>query len=48
VEVQRNAFGAKYNLEFDLSTDKGFARIQSGWIILNDEDFPRLVTCYII
>ncbi len=43
-----NGFGETYVLEFDLTTEKGTARVLSAWIIRRGEDFPRLTTCYIL
>lgn len=43
-----NGFGTVYELRFSLSTAHGTATVLSGWIIRDDEDFPRLATCFII
>jgi hypothetical protein len=43
-----NGFGENYELRFSLSTDLGSATVLSAWIILKDEDFPRLTTCFIV
>src|SRR5688572_12542705 len=48
IEKGDSGFGKTYVLEFDLSTQKGRARIVSAWIIRRGEDFPRLTTCYIL
>lgn len=37
-----------YLLKFDMATERGRATIQTAWIIRHEEDFPRLVTCYIL
>ena len=41
-------FGHVYTLRFPLRTALGSADVHSVWIIRPDEDYPRLVTCYIV
>jgi hypothetical protein len=41
-------FGATFEIRFPLATDKGTTTVLSAWIIRHSEDFPRLVTCFII
>jgi Domain of unknown function (DUF6883) len=41
-------FGITFQVRFPLTTHKGTATVLSAWIIRNGEDFPRLVTCFII
>ncbi|WP_369800422.1 DUF6883 domain-containing protein [Microcystis panniformis] len=36
----------KYVIDFPLTHQNKTAIIHSVWIIRNDENFPRLVTCY--
>lgn len=43
-----NGFGMIYVLRFPLATTKGAATVLSAWIIRHGEDFPRLMTCYIV
>ena len=43
-----NGFGQVYMLRFPMSTDTGSAIVLTAWIVLHDEDFPRLTTCYIV
>lgn len=45
--TKRNAYGQKYQIEFEMTRNDKTALIRSIWIIRHDEDFPRLVTCYI-
>ncbi len=45
--TSRTRFGALYVLDFELKTEAGTAMIRSGWIIRQNEDFPRLTTCYV-
>ncbi len=50
VELEPNAFGRRFRLDFELGRGKGIiwynAGVRSGWIIRKNEDFPRLTTCY--
>jgi hypothetical protein len=40
--------GVQYVLRFEMTTTAGSAVIVSAWIIRDQEDFPRLTTCYIL
>ena len=44
----RNQYGQKYFIDFPLTRGERTATIHSVWIVKNQEDFPRLVTCYIL
>jgi len=41
-------FGETFEIRFSLATDKGEATVLSAWIIRRGEDFPRLITCFIV
>ena len=43
-----NGHGEVYVLRFPLETPRGRATVLTVWIIRDGEDFPRLVTCYIL
>jgi hypothetical protein len=43
-----NGFGEVYELRFPLTTNRGAATVLSAWVIRNNEDFPRLTTCFIV
>jgi hypothetical protein len=43
-----NGHGEIYVLRFPLQTQKGSATILTVWIVRDGEDFPRLITCYIL
>lgn len=56
LEVARNGevqlgeldmYGQRYTIDFEMETEVGKAVVRSGWIILRDEDAPRLTTCYV-
>jgi hypothetical protein len=41
-------FGQRYVIDFTFTGVRGSATLRSAWVIRRDEDFPRLVTCYIL
>ena len=41
-------YGQRYVIDFELIREGKTARLRSAWIIRKGEDFPRLVTCYVI
>ena len=43
-----NRYGQKYIIDFSLTRNNSTAIIHSVWIIKNQENFPRLVTCYVL
>src|SRR5437762_9401080 len=43
-----NGYGDVYELRFPLTTPKATATVLSIWILRRGEDFPRLVTCFIL
>ena len=45
---KRNRYGRKYIIDFPMTRNEKTAIIRSVWIVKNQEDFPRLVTCYVI
>ena len=47
VPTKRNAYGQKYVVDFEMSHSGRTAKVRSIWIVRNDENFPRFVTCYI-
>jgi hypothetical protein len=48
VPLERNPYGQKYRIDFKMSMGTRQATVRSAWIVRNEEDFPRLVTCYIL
>ncbi len=45
--LNRNPYGQKYGMDVEMTRGDRRAIIRSIWIIRGNEDFPRLVTCYI-
>lgn len=43
-----DCYGKRYWIDFIMTTAMGQAKIRSTWIILRQEDFPRLTSCYIL
>ena len=43
-----NGYGDVYEVRFSLTTPKATATVLSAWIIRSGEDFPRLITCFIL
>ena len=46
--TETDVYGRRYQLDFDMAWHDKQARIRSAWIIRHDEDFPRLVSCYVM
>ncbi|MDQ7024347.1 MAG: hypothetical protein Q9P44_02190 [Anaerolineae bacterium] len=41
-------YGRRFTVDFAMRTDIGEAKVRSGWMIRNGEDFPRLTTCFVL
>lgn len=48
VMVDQDKYGKRYVIDFTMKRSIRTARVRSSWIIRNDEDFPRLTSCYIL
>lgn len=48
VPGKSNQHGQKYIIDFSMTRLEKQAVIRSAWIVRYDENFPRLVTCYIL
>jgi hypothetical protein len=48
VPAARNAYGQKYIIDFPLTREEKTAIVYSVWIVKDNENFPRLITCYIL
>ncbi len=44
---EQDEYGQRYTLDFVMDGPSGQATIRSGWIVRQDEDFPRLLSCYV-
>ncbi len=45
---RENNYGKKYIIDFPLTHQNNTAIIHSVWIVRNNENYPRLVTCYVL
>ena len=45
---ERDHYGQRFVIDFEMSGPTGRAVVRSGWIIRAVEDFPRLTSCYVI
>ena len=45
---EKDDYGQRYTLDFEMSVGDKQATIRSAWIIRTDEDFPRLTSCYVL
>ncbi len=48
IPTKRNQYGQKYVVDFTLERLNKQAVVRSAWIVWDTEDFPRLVTCYVL
>ncbi len=48
VSGDNDSYGHRYSVDFETRGPLGSAIIRSSWIIRAGEDFPRLVTCYVL
>lgn len=46
--TNHDEYGQRYTLDFVLVVNGKTATVRSAWIILNDENQPRLVTCFVL
>ena len=45
---KKTLYGQRYLLDFSLRHGQKAARVRSVWNVRPGEDFPRLVTCYVL
>jgi hypothetical protein len=48
VSGERDSYGQRFVLDFDMTTSTGTATLRSGWIMLVGERVLRFVTCYVL
>jgi hypothetical protein len=44
----RSVYGQRYTIDCTVSRNERTARLRSAWIVRGNEDFPRLVSCYVL
>jgi hypothetical protein len=45
---ERDDYGQRYVLDFELTGPRGKATVRSSWIILPGENAPRVTSCYVL
>ncbi len=48
IENGKNEYGTLYYFDFELISGNRKAQVRTGWIVLNEEKFPRLTTCFVL
>ncbi len=46
--AERDDYGQRYVLDFEMTGPRGRATLRSSWIILHGGDFPRMTSCYVL
>ncbi len=41
-------YGQRFVVDVKMKREAGEATIRTSWIVLTDEDFPRLTSCYVL
>jgi len=47
-EGERDEYGRRYVVDWEMSGPRGRATVRSSGIIKHGEDFPRLTSCYVL
>ena len=45
---EEDSYGRRHVVDFQMRGPKGLATVRSIWIVLSQERYPRLVTCYLL
>ena len=48
IQGERDAYGQRFVLDFDLEGRSGSVQIRSTWIVRTGEDIPRLTSCFVL
>ena len=48
VRTETLIYGTRYAVDIALARHDAQAVVRTGWVIRHNEDFPRLVTCFIL
>ena len=48
IPSQSDQYGQRYIVDFPITRNQNTANVRTTWIVRPDEDFPRLVSCYIL
>jgi hypothetical protein len=47
VEAEKDMYGQRYQIDFEMAGLDGVAVIRSIWIIIDGENNPKLISCYV-
>ena len=45
---EKDRYGQRFVLDFEIEGPKGNAVVRSLWLVRTGEDFPRLLTCFVL
>ncbi|WP_347272574.1 DUF6883 domain-containing protein [Leptolyngbya sp. FACHB-17] len=48
IPVSHNSYGQKYRIDIEMTRSDKQAIIRNIWIVRDNENFPRLVPCYVL
>jgi hypothetical protein len=48
VEAEEDKYGKRYIVDFRCMKEERNAIVRSAWVVRRGEDFPRLITCYVL
>jgi hypothetical protein len=48
IHAEKDAYGQRFLLDFEMTTEMGTAIIRSGWIVRTGEQVMRFITCYVL
>ena len=48
IHTEPHPYGVRYTVDVALVRDNAQAMVRTGWMIRANEDFPRLVTCFVL
>jgi hypothetical protein len=46
--MEADEHGVRYIADLELAVENHSALVRTAWIVRKDEDFPRLLTCYVL
>ncbi len=46
--TEKDGYGQRYVLDFQMTGPKGQAIVRSSWIVLRKENFARFLSCYVL
>lgn len=44
----QDEYGQRFLVDFTMRSAGGLAQVRSSWIVRAEEDYPRLITCYVL